>query len=80
MPVPEIDVKDYSLELAIEETTKKVFNLNELKTYPKYSVTSAIMCGGNRRSEMAQVETKIFIIIAEIDFKKKKFLYCRKSH
>lgn len=55
LPVPEIDIKDYSLELAIEEDTKEALKLKDLKNYPKHTVTSAIMCGGNRRSEMAEV-------------------------
>lgn len=53
LPVPEIDINDYSLELSMEDVTKRTLKLEELKKYPKYSVTSAIMCGGNRRSEMA---------------------------
>ncbi|XP_033203254.1 sulfite oxidase [Bombus vancouverensis nearcticus] len=54
LPVPEIDLKTYSLELAIEAVIKKTFKFEDIKKYPKYTITSAIMCGGNRRSEMAQ--------------------------
>lgn len=54
LPVPHVDVKAYTLELAVEETTKKILTLEDIKRYPKYTITSAIMCGGNRRSEMAK--------------------------
>ncbi|XP_076241641.1 sulfite oxidase [Calliopsis andreniformis] len=54
LPVPEIDIKSYTLELAVEEDTKKSLSFEDIKKYPKYTITSAIMCGGNRRSEMAQ--------------------------
>ncbi|XP_043266348.1 sulfite oxidase, mitochondrial [Colletes gigas] len=54
LPVPEIDMKTYTLELAVEETTQKTFTFEDIKKYPKYTITSAVMCGGNRRSEMAQ--------------------------
>ncbi|XP_031843225.2 sulfite oxidase [Nomia melanderi] len=54
LPVPEIDLKTYSIELAVEETTQRCFSFEDIKKYPKYTITTAIMCGGNRRSEMAQ--------------------------
>nr|XP_012141398.1 PREDICTED: probable sulfite oxidase, mitochondrial [Megachile rotundata] len=54
LPVPHIDIKTYTLELAVEETTKKTLKFEDIKRYPKYTITSAIMCGGNRRSEMAK--------------------------
>lgn len=56
LPVPQIDLNTYTLELAIEETTKKTLNIEDIKKYPKYTITSAVMCGGNRRSEMAKVK------------------------
>ncbi|XP_074094166.1 sulfite oxidase [Cotesia typhae] len=56
LPVPEIDIKDYELEIAIEDDTKKVINFEDIKKYPKYTVITAIMCGGNRRSEMNAVK------------------------
>nr|XP_031843225.1 probable sulfite oxidase, mitochondrial [Nomia melanderi] len=54
LPVPEIDLKTYSIELAVEETTQRCLSFEDIKKYPKYTITTAIMCGGNRRSEMAQ--------------------------
>lgn len=55
LPVPEIDLKTYTLELVIEEVTKKILKFEDIKKYPKYTITSAIMCAGNRRSEMIKV-------------------------
>lgn len=55
LPVPEIDLKTYAVEIAVEEDIKKTLDFEAIKKYPKYTVTSAIMCGGNRRSEMAEV-------------------------
>lgn len=56
LPVPEIDLATYTLELGVEDTVKKTMNLETIKKYPKYTITSAIMCGGNRRSEMAKAK------------------------
>ncbi|XP_003695994.1 probable sulfite oxidase, mitochondrial isoform X2 [Apis florea] len=54
LPVPEIDLKTYTLELVIEEVTNKILKFEDIKKYPKYTITSAIMCAGNRRSEMSK--------------------------
>ncbi|KZC12435.1 putative sulfite oxidase, mitochondrial [Dufourea novaeangliae] len=54
LPVPKVDMKTYTLELAVEETTQRSLNFEDIKKYPKYTIRSAVMCGGNRRSEMAQ--------------------------
>ncbi|XP_053998364.1 sulfite oxidase, mitochondrial isoform X1 [Hylaeus anthracinus] len=54
LPVPEVDLKTYVLEVAVEEKTRKTLRFEDIKKYPKYTITSAVMCGGNRRSEMAQ--------------------------
>ncbi|XP_008213038.1 probable sulfite oxidase, mitochondrial isoform X1 [Nasonia vitripennis] len=56
LPVPIIDIENYELELAVEDDTIKTLTLEDIKKYPKYTVTSAIMCGGNRRSEMADAK------------------------
>lgn len=58
LPVPEVDIQDYSLDLAIEDTIIKSLKYEDLKKMPKSTITSAIMCGGNRRSEMAKVFKK----------------------
>ncbi|XP_029660614.1 probable sulfite oxidase, mitochondrial isoform X1 [Formica exsecta] len=56
LPVPQIDLKDYKLELAIEEKIKKTLDFEAIKKYDKHTITAAIMCGGNRRSEMSKVK------------------------
>lgn len=56
LPVPLIDMEDYELELALEDKTVASFKLEDIKKFPKYTITSAIMCGGNRRSEMAEAK------------------------
>ncbi|KAL0126811.1 hypothetical protein PUN28_005289 [Cardiocondyla obscurior] len=57
LPVPKIDLKNYTLELAIEGTTIKTLDFKALTTkYEKTTITAAVMCGGNRRSEMSKVK------------------------
>ncbi|XP_067634597.1 sulfite oxidase, mitochondrial [Eurosta solidaginis] len=62
LPVPLIDVKQYELEIQIEtlksgvDEQTKTLSLDDIKRMPKHSVTAAIMCGGNRRSEMSKVK------------------------
>jgi sulfite oxidase len=58
LPVPDIDIKNYELEVEVEGTnTTKSFKFDELiKKYPKVEVIAAITCGGNRRSEMAHIK------------------------
>ncbi|XP_011871079.1 PREDICTED: sulfite oxidase-like [Vollenhovia emeryi] len=56
LPVPQIDLKDYTLELAIEGTTKKTLDFEAITKYKKRTITAAVMCGGNRRSEMSKVK------------------------
>lgn len=56
LPVPEVDVESYELELEIEGTNKVLtFTLDELKKFPKHTITASIMCAGNRRSDMGEV-------------------------
>lgn len=56
LPVPIIDIENYELELAVEDDTIKTLTLEDIKHYPKHTVTTAIMCGGNRRSEMSEAK------------------------
>lgn len=56
LPVPQIELKDYTLELAIEGMTKKTLNFKAITKYEKKTITAAVMCGGNRRSEMSKVD------------------------
>lgn len=57
LPVPEIDAESYELDIEIEGTDKtKTLTLKDIRALPKHHVTAAIMCGGNRRSEMTSVK------------------------
>eukprot|EP00596_Hydrurales_sp_CCMP1899_P000671 CAMPEP_0119043770 /NCGR_PEP_ID=MMETSP1177-20130426/25875_1 /TAXON_ID=2985 /ORGANISM="Ochromonas sp, Strain CCMP1899" /LENGTH=520 /DNA_ID=CAMNT_0007012659 /DNA_START=289 /DNA_END=1851 /DNA_ORIENTATION=+ len=55
-PVPHPVTEEYRLSVAGPSTGHIEISLNDLKTkFKKYKVTSAIQCGGNRRSEMNEV-------------------------
>uniref|UniRef100_A0A8D8G340 sulfite oxidase n=1 Tax=Culex pipiens TaxID=7175 RepID=A0A8D8G340_CULPI len=57
LPVPEVDIKEYELDVEVELNGKsKSFKYEDLKKFPKVTVTAAIMCGGNRRGEMMEVK------------------------
>lgn len=59
LPVPTLQAADYELELEVEAGAGKPqlkLTLDEIKALPKHSVTAAVMCGGNRRSEMTRVK------------------------
>ncbi|XP_065085218.1 sulfite oxidase, mitochondrial [Ochlerotatus camptorhynchus] len=59
LPVPEVDIKEYELEIDVELTAKtksKSFKYDDLRKLPKHTVTATIMCGGNRRGEMMEVK------------------------
>lgn len=57
LPVPNVDVQSYELEIEIDEINKsKTLSFKDIKSLPKHNVTAAIMCGGNRRSEMTNVK------------------------
>lgn len=52
LPVPEIDPKDYRLEITgfgLNRTYE--FTLDDLKKLPKHDVIATIQCAGNRREE-----------------------------
>ena len=55
--LPDVDAKSYELEIEGIPgfSDPKVLTLDYLKKFPKVSVTAAIQCGGNRRSEMNAV-------------------------
>ena len=55
LPVPEIKEEEYELDICgldVKETTLK---LEDIKKFPKYTITAAVQCAGNRRSEMVKV-------------------------
>jgi len=58
LPVPEVDPDTYELEIELEgKDCSKVLTLTDLKTkFPKHTVTSAVQCAGNRRSEMNAIK------------------------
>lgn len=57
LPVPEVDPESYELEITIDGIDSPItLSFDQLKALPKYDVTAAIMCGGNRRSEMNEVK------------------------
>ncbi|RWS31355.1 putative sulfite oxidase-like protein, partial [Leptotrombidium deliense] len=58
LPVPQVDVDEYELEIEGLGLKKCfTFSLNDLKTkFPKHTVTQAIQCAGNRRSDMNKIE------------------------
>ncbi|RZC37714.1 sulfite oxidase, mitochondrial [Asbolus verrucosus] len=55
LPVPQIDPETYELEVEVEGSNKTVLlTLDDLKKFPKHTITATIMCAGNRRSEMTK--------------------------
>ncbi|GLV31930.1 shopper [Carabus blaptoides fortunei] len=57
LPVPVVDPASYELDIEIEGKQKVVtLTLEQLKKFPKHTVTATIMCAGNRRSEMTKVK------------------------
>nr|XP_053631497.1 sulfite oxidase, mitochondrial-like [Cherax quadricarinatus] len=55
LPVPDVDVATYELEICSEGAKEeKSFTLDDIKRYPKHTITASLQCGGNRRSEMAK--------------------------
>lgn len=56
LPVPVISPEEYELEIESGEESSLTLSLEGIKALPKHSVTAAIMCGGNRRSEMTKVK------------------------
>ena len=55
--MPEVDnIADYTVEVAGLGRKTVNLKLDQLKTkYPQYTVTAALQCSGNRRSEMNKV-------------------------
>ncbi|VVC95282.1 unnamed protein product [Leptidea sinapis] len=60
MPVPELDARTHQLQVMVrlgEGERRFQFSLGELEQFPSVTVRAALMCAGNRRSEMnAQVK------------------------
>ncbi|XP_026487066.2 sulfite oxidase, mitochondrial isoform X1 [Vanessa tameamea] len=58
MPVPDINENEHKLTVTIVGKTTKVkeFTLKDLRKFKPVSVNAALMCAGNRRSEMNKVK------------------------
>ncbi|KAJ8735979.1 hypothetical protein PYW08_006635 [Mythimna loreyi] len=54
MPVPELDQSSHRVTVIVKNGTvrSKEFSLQQLSMFPKATVRAALMCAGNRRSEM----------------------------
>jgi len=54
LPVPQVDAKTYSLEIDGINLKDVTFSLQDIKKFPKVSISATIQCGGNRRTEMGK--------------------------
>ncbi|XP_026317876.1 probable sulfite oxidase, mitochondrial isoform X2 [Hyposmocoma kahamanoa] len=55
MPVPELEASSHKLRISIEQggrSTSRDFSLEDLDKFPQSQLSAALMCAGNRRSEM----------------------------
>uniref|UniRef100_A0A2H1VZR0 sulfite oxidase n=1 Tax=Spodoptera frugiperda TaxID=7108 RepID=A0A2H1VZR0_SPOFR len=54
MPVPELDACKHKVKVIVKngETKTREFSLQQLDKFPRTKVRAALMCAGNRRSEM----------------------------
>lgn len=55
LPVPNVSEADYELEVEGLGVREQTLTLQDIKAFPKHTITAAIECGGNRRSEIAKV-------------------------
>lgn len=64
LPVPEVDLETYRLEVEIEGTDRNLsFSIDDLKKLPKTTIVATLMCAGNRRADMNKVLKLICIIL-----------------
>lgn len=57
LPVPQVDVASYRLQVEGLPGGTLTLSLDELKSrFPKHTVTATLQCAGNRRSEMNRVK------------------------
>lgn len=63
MPVPELDGSRHRVQVIIKNggVRTKEFSLTQLHMFPQATVRAALMCAGNRRSEMNEVG---FVIVS----------------
>ncbi|KAH9635140.1 hypothetical protein HF086_000861 [Spodoptera exigua] len=57
MPVPELDSSEHRVRVTIKngQTVTREFSLQQLDKFPRTAVRAALMCAGNRRSEMNEL-------------------------
>ncbi|KAF2364052.1 Oxidoreductase molybdopterin-binding domain [Trinorchestia longiramus] len=55
LPVPVVKESEYSLEVCGLGVQERHLSLTDIKKFPKHTITAAVQCGGNRRSEMVKV-------------------------
>uniref|UniRef100_A0A2P2I5P2 Sulfite oxidase n=1 Tax=Hirondellea gigas TaxID=1518452 RepID=A0A2P2I5P2_9CRUS len=56
LPVPEVTEAEYELEVEGKGIKQLTLTLKDIKKLPKHTITCAVQCGGNRRSEMVKVK------------------------
>lgn len=63
LPVPVIEEGSYELDIKITtdkagaKKEQKTLSFKDIKDLPKHTVSAAVMCGGNRRSEMTKFKS-----------------------
>jgi len=58
LPVPEVDLKNYKLQIGGEGLRELTFTLEDLKTkFKKHSITAVLQCTGNRRIDLQKEPT-----------------------
>lgn len=58
MPVPDIEAASHRVRVTVRSSgseRERSFSLAELDKFPRLAVRAALMCAGNRRSEMNEV-------------------------
>ncbi|OXA55992.1 putative sulfite oxidase, mitochondrial [Folsomia candida] len=56
LPVPQVDVKSYCLEIEGISIKSSSLRLDDVKKFPKVTIAATIQCGGNRRSDMSKAK------------------------
>ncbi|CAH2050955.1 unnamed protein product, partial [Iphiclides podalirius] len=56
MPVPELEAATHRLRVVLDGFAVESFSLEQLRRFDSASLSAALMCAGNRRSEMDQVK------------------------
>ena len=57
LPVPQVDLDKFVLEVQVTNGEPIRFTLNDLKTkFKHYTITATIQCAGNRRLELAKIK------------------------